>query len=75
MILPHISKFEKGGQVMIKTFRKTGPWQSNWEGPYEILDTLGVMLQVQRPLNSVKNARRQQKIWVHTDQCKLFMPR
>uniref|UniRef100_A0A803JEM1 Gypsy retrotransposon integrase-like protein 1 n=1 Tax=Xenopus tropicalis TaxID=8364 RepID=A0A803JEM1_XENTR len=75
MTPPDFSKFKKGGMVMIKTFRKIGSWQSNWEGPFNILNTMGqVMVQVQRPPDSKHNKRRQQVFWVHADQFKLYVP-
>lgn len=71
---PHSSKSVKGASVMSKTFRKSGPWESHWEGPGEIIDKMGqVMILVQRAANAVKNTRRQQKLWVHVDQWKLYV--
>lgn len=76
MTPPEFSKFLKGGMVMVKTFRKTGPWMANFEGPYLITDTMGqTMIQVQRPLDGKRNRRRQNCFWVHADQCKLYKPK
>lgn len=74
MTPPHADKFVKGASVMVKIFRKSGPWESNWEGPFEIINKMGqVMILVQRSPNATKNTRRIQKFWVHVDQCKLFV--
>ncbi|CAJ0952674.1 unnamed protein product [Ranitomeya imitator] len=56
---PYESKFKKGAQVMIKTFRKNGPWESNWEGPFEIIETMGqVMILMQRASNEEMDSNK-----------------
>ncbi|CAJ0934640.1 unnamed protein product [Ranitomeya imitator] len=56
---PYESKFKKGALVMIKTFRKSGPWESNWEGPFEIIETMGqVMILVQRASNEEMDSNK-----------------
>lgn len=61
-----------GSLVMVKTFRKAGPWDANWEGPYQVLEILGdTILKVQRPMTAKRDARRRRKVLlVHIDQVK-----
>ncbi|XP_075048067.1 olfactory receptor 6C4-like [Mixophyes fleayi] len=52
-----------GDLVMVKVFSKAVPWDANWEGLYQVLETMGnTILKVQRPVTTKKNSQRRRKV-------------
>nr|XP_014339960.1 PREDICTED: protein NYNRIN-like [Latimeria chalumnae] len=61
-------QFQFCDSVMLKKFLKGGGWDTNWEGPYEVIDHLGPNVQ----LAITKRGRPKQMLWFHGDQCKMY---